>query len=148
MTSPIESDHIYLQINSDAEHRFIPRDLQIFEAKKSFWIVDPKKNRGINCRWGARGIIAETHYDGGRNFVAMLRGAKRYLLLPPSDCLNIYLYPRGHPEGRHARADWSKLDLEKWLVSHGVHAVCMRLQCSGSGVGLGDTVLPAAVRGS
>lgn len=111
---PVESDHIYLQINSDAEHRFIPRDLKIFEAKKSFWIVDPKKNRGINCRWGAKGIIAETHYDGGRNFVAMLRGSKRYLLSPPVDCPNLYLWPRGHPEGRHSKADWSQLDLEKY----------------------------------
>ena len=30
--------------------------------------------QGINCRFGARGIISEAHYDGGRNFVAMLRG--------------------------------------------------------------------------
>jgi len=113
-TQPVETDHIYLQINSDAEHRFIPRDLKMFEAKRSFWIVDPKKNRGINCRWGAKGIIAETHYDGGRNFVAMLRGSKRYVLSPPEDCPNLYLWPRGHPEGRHSKADWSKLDLDEY----------------------------------
>jgi hypothetical protein len=65
-------------------------------------------------RFGARGIIAETHYDGGRNFVAMLRGAKRYVLLPPSECPDLYLYPRGHPEGRHAKGDWSQLDLDKY----------------------------------
>ena len=32
--------------------------------------------------------------------MAMLRGAKRYVLLPPNECENLYMYPRGHPEGR------------------------------------------------
>ena len=73
-------------------------------------------------------MIAETHYDGGRNFIAMLKGAKRYVLLPPSECKLLYLYPRGHPEGtsalrcpiashntgRHAMADWSQLDVRKY----------------------------------
>ena len=30
--------------------------------------------QGINCRFGNRGVIAEAHYDGGRNFIAMLKG--------------------------------------------------------------------------
>jgi hypothetical protein len=30
--------------------------------------------QGINCRYGNRGVIAENHYDAGRNFVAMLKG--------------------------------------------------------------------------
>ena len=95
--------------------------------------------QGINCRFGARGIISEAHYDGGRNFVAMLRGttfetmkacvmytgmyvsshriffflfasfkhnagAKRYVLLPPTECKNLYLYERGHPEGEGKRS--------------------------------------------
>ena len=113
-TSPIDSEHVYLQLNSDANHKFIAQDLPCFRAKKSFWIVEAHKNRGINCRWGSRGLIAEAHYDGGRNFVAMLKGAKRYMLLPPSDCKNLYLWPKGHPEGRHARADWSNLDIDKY----------------------------------
>ena len=37
-----------------------------------------KLNKGIQCRFGMRGVIAEAHYDGGRNMVAMLKGAKRY----------------------------------------------------------------------
>ena len=56
-------------------------------------------------------------------------GAKRYILLPPSECKLLYLYPRGHPEctyvhrhvemlmldaDRHSEVDWSKLDLEKY----------------------------------
>ena len=36
--------------------------------------------------FGMKGVIAEAHYDGGRNMVAMLKGAKRYILSPPKDC--------------------------------------------------------------
>ena len=32
---------------------------------------------GINCRFGMRGVSATAHFDGARNFVAMLRGKKR-----------------------------------------------------------------------
>lgn len=32
---------------------------------------------GINCRFGMRGVAAAAHYDGKRNFIAMLRGRKR-----------------------------------------------------------------------
>ena len=112
--APVESEHVYLQLNSDANHRFIQEDLPMFKAQKSFWIVEAHKNRGINCRWGSRGLIAEAHYDGGRNFIAMLKGAKRYVLAPPSACPSLYLWPKGHPEGRHAKADWSNLDLDKF----------------------------------
>ena len=45
---------------------------------------------GAVRHWPA-GVIAEAHYDGGRNFIAMLGGAKRYLLLPPSDCQKLYV---------------------------------------------------------
>lgn len=76
---PVESEHIYLQLNSDKRHEFIARDLPFFAPKPSWWMVDYHANKGINCRFGARGIIAETHYDGGRNFVAMLRGSKRWV---------------------------------------------------------------------
>ena len=79
-----------------------------------------------------RGIIAEAHFDHGRNFVAMLKvrpalpsraqpsryaarliqptasqGKKRYILLPPESCKDVYMYPRSHPEGRHSSVDWS-----------------------------------------
>jgi ribosomal protein L16 Arg81 hydroxylase len=53
------------------------------------------------------GVISTAHYDGQRNFVAMLRGKKRYILAPPSACKDIDLSPRGHPSARHATFDWS-----------------------------------------
>eukprot|EP00041_Stephanoeca_diplocostata_P005998 m.72897 g.72897 ORF g.72897 m.72897 type:complete len:811 (-) comp16115_c0_seq15:1474-3906(-) len=111
---PLHSPHYYLQLNSVGPNKWIQDDITGFQAKRGFFIADQHQNRGINCRFGARGIIAEAHYDGGRNFVAMLRGAKRYVLLPPSECELLYLYPKGHPEGRHAKGDWAHLDLDTY----------------------------------
>lgn len=88
----VETDHYYLQLNSVGTKRWILDDLTAFRPEKSFFIADPKQNRGANCRFGARGITASNHWDGGRNFVSILRGAKRYILLPPSECSSVYLY--------------------------------------------------------
>ncbi|EGD76785.1 hypothetical protein PTSG_08136 [Salpingoeca rosetta] len=110
----LNDDHYYLQLNSVGPNSWIREDFPEWVPQHNFFLVDPSQNRGINCRFGARGIIAEAHYDGGRNFVTILRGAKRYILLPPEECPNLYLYPRGHPEARHAKADWSDLDLNEF----------------------------------
>ena len=56
---------------------WIRNALPFFSKKQSFFIVDPKGFRGINCRFGMKGVIAAAHFDVGRNFVAMLRGRKR-----------------------------------------------------------------------
>jgi len=96
---------------------FIARDLRVFDgsrpdngddadvAKSDFFIVDPRAQRGIHCRFGQAGIVAEAHYDGGRNFIAMVRGRKRYVLSPPSECPHYNLLMDG-PSARHSRTDW------------------------------------------
>lgn len=56
----------------------------------------------------------ENHFDGSRNFIALLKGERRYLLSHPNQCPNLALYPRGHPSGRHSAVDWSKPDLIKY----------------------------------
>jgi hypothetical protein len=35
-------------------------------------------------------IIAESHYDSGRNFIAMVRGKKRYILSHPRECRYVF----------------------------------------------------------
>lgn len=53
-------------------------------------------------------VIAEAHYDAGRNMVAMLKGAKRYILAPPKECERLAIIKdRGHPSYRHSEVDWS-----------------------------------------
>ena len=58
-----------------------------------------------------RGIIAESHYDGGRNMVAMLKGNKRYIIAPPRACDKLgIISDRDHPSYRHSVIDWSDMN--------------------------------------
>lgn len=88
---------------------FVTKDLPCFTPQKeNFFVTDVRKNKGVQCRFGMRGVIAEAHYDGGRNMVAMLRGAKRYILTPPTSCAHLNLIKdRKHPSFRHSKLDWS-----------------------------------------
>ena len=91
--------HWYLMTASEKDP-FIERDLKIFRRfKKSWFIIRPSQYRGIHCRFGQPGIVAEAHYDGGRNMIAMLKGHKRYVLMHPRECQNVYLASKQHPSG-------------------------------------------------
>ena len=76
-----ETVHYYFMSNAqagDTQRTFIARDLPLFSTRtNNFFVTDVPANKGIQCRFGMRGIIAEAHYDTGRNMVAMLKGAKR-----------------------------------------------------------------------
>lgn len=87
---------------------WIREALPIFSGHDSSWFsVDSSGFKGINCRFGMKGVIAAAHYDAGRNFVGMIRGRKRYVLLPPRECGKLDLYSRPHPSARHSSFDWA-----------------------------------------
>eukprot|EP01041_Mallomonas_annulata_P002352 gene2352-4565_t len=90
---------------------FIGKDLQfICPPRNNFFIVNTNANIGIECRFGMRGIIAESHYDTGRNMVVMIRGSKRYILTPPSTCNDIGIIKDiRHPSFRQSFIDWNDL---------------------------------------
>jgi hypothetical protein len=71
-----------------------------------FFHVDVSQQSGIHCLFGMSGTIAEAHSDAGRNFIAMERGHKRYVLAPPSECSRLSILPQG-PSARHSDLDWS-----------------------------------------
>ena len=109
---PVNADHWYFRLNgafqSKSTNDYLYDELPIFRFENdSFFMVNHKEARGINCRLGQKGTIAETHYDYSRNFILILGGAKRYVLAPPSECINLELHPPGHPSARHSRLDWS-----------------------------------------
>jgi hypothetical protein len=109
-SDPVHEDHWYFRLNGVFEkmNDYLYDELPIFRFERpSFFMVNPNDARGINCRLGMKGTIAETHYDYSRNFILILGGAKRYILAPPSECQNLELYPQDHPSGRHSRLDWS-----------------------------------------
>jgi hypothetical protein len=64
------------------------------------------KDRGMRCRLGMRGIIAEGHIDGGLNHISMIRGTKRYVISPPSSCKCQGLLTSGQ-SARHTSFNWS-----------------------------------------
>ncbi|CBJ29304.1 conserved unknown protein [Ectocarpus siliculosus] len=88
---------------------FVADDLPFFSTStNNFFIPDVSHQKGIQCRFGARGIIAESHFDHGKNFVFMLRGRKRYLMNPPRACPSLgIITERAHPSFRHSDIDWS-----------------------------------------
>lgn len=59
-------------------------------------------------------VIAEAHFDGSRNMVAMISGVRRWIMAHPNQCESMYLLPNGHPSGRHSEVDWSNPDLDKY----------------------------------
>jgi hypothetical protein len=107
-----ESIHYYYMIGSrpgDRMNSFVARDLDVFSTESSnFFITNPKANKGIQCRFAMRGIISECHYDSGKNMIAMMHGAKRYILTPPHTCKHLgIISDKHHPSFRHSVIDWS-----------------------------------------
>lgn len=91
-------------------HSFLYNELPFFQPSPSFFMVEPSHERGINCRFGMTGVLAEAHYDSSRNFVVLLGGSRRYILAHPNQCKHLALYPLDHPSGRHASVDWTNLN--------------------------------------
>lgn len=87
---------------------FQPRD------ENELYMVEHWQQKGIHCRFGMEGVIAENHFDGSRNMITVLGGERRYILTHPYQCLNLELLPRGHPSARHSAVDWSNPDLDTY----------------------------------
>jgi hypothetical protein len=75
--------HFYWQSGVEPEERykdtrdwtFVSRDLPSFSSTQpNFFLFEPEHQKGIQCRFGERGVTAATHFDGGRNMVAMMTG--------------------------------------------------------------------------
>jgi hypothetical protein len=80
--------HHYLKTSSGKD-KWIKQDVPFLDAKTSLFIPEPKGHRSIHCRFGQEGIIAEAHWDVGRNSIVQIHGNKRWLLLPTAQCANI-----------------------------------------------------------
>ena len=89
-------------------------ELTFFQPKENLYIVDPKEQKGIHCRFGMNGVIAENHFDMSRNAIAVMGGERRYVLAHPEQCPLLSLLPKGHPSARHSAVDWSNPDLETY----------------------------------
>jgi hypothetical protein len=81
---PNESDHWYFRLigcggfeNCDKYmSEWLFDDLDFFFPRESLYIVKPDAQKGIHCRFGMKGVIAENHFDGSRNFIVVLAGER------------------------------------------------------------------------
>jgi Cupin-like domain len=90
-------------------------ELTFFQPRQDqLYIVEPEEQKGIHCRFGMKGVIAENHFDGSRNAIVLLGGSRRYILAHPNQCEQLALYPKGHPSARHSAVDWSNPDLDTY----------------------------------
>jgi hypothetical protein len=106
-----DSPHLYFMSASKWGQlaNFVGDDLPFFSTRRNnFWVTNVYANKGIQCRFGMKGIIAEAHYDQGKNMVAMIKGTKRYILTPPASCSRLgIITDKRHPSFRHSVIDWS-----------------------------------------
>mmetsp|Transcript_855 Transcript_855/g.1780 ORF Transcript_855/g.1780 Transcript_855/m.1780 type:complete len:631 (+) Transcript_855:316-2208(+) len=113
--------HFYWQSGLPKEERnkdrskwtFVSRDLPSFSSTtENFFLFHPELQKGIQCRFGERGITAANHYDGGRNMIAMITGAKRYILSPPRACKRLGIVSsKGHASYRHSMLNYGHIPM-------------------------------------
>jgi len=90
-------------------------EVTIFQPRQNnLYMVEPERQKGIHCRFGMKGVTAENHFDGSRNFIAIFGGERRYILSHPNQCQSLALFPKGHPSARHSAVDWSDPDLDEF----------------------------------
>ena len=91
------------------QRSFIIRDLPLFTTdQNNFFITNNEKNKGIiQCQFGMKSAITELYYDTKSNMLAVIKGAKRYILFPPGICrrMGIMNNPQ-HPFPRHSMVDF------------------------------------------
>jgi hypothetical protein len=107
-----QQPHFYWQSGVPKEEReldasswtFVSKDLPSFSSPDPTFICpDPQEQKGIQCRFGERGVTAATHFDAGKNMVGMITGAKRYVLSPPNQCQHLGIVTRrGNAIFRHS----------------------------------------------
>ena len=111
-------DHYYFRLNANTGKRpqnsYLYDELPVFNPTlykegENLFMRHPDQERGINCRLGMAGNVAEAHYDYSSNWIALLGGHRRYILTHPRECQNLALYPPGHPSARHSSVNWSEI---------------------------------------
>ncbi len=90
--------------------------------------------QGIHCRFGMSGIIAEGHFDSGRNFVALVQGRRRYILSSPDQCrcvsvcvrlcVQLIVVRRRHTTGRIAQRPPQHMTPHVTVVAHRALLCC------------------------
>ena len=104
----VDADRWYFRFNGNVGDELYD-ELRIFDPvyNATLFMAEPEEQRGINCRFGMKGTIAECHFDPTRNWIVVMRGQRRYILSDPTQCSHLNLYPFAHPSQRHSKVNWS-----------------------------------------
>lgn len=84
--------HWYWQFKGDGstdhQHAWVQRGLPMFQqgATSPFIVDHNANNHELMMRAGMAGVFSEAHFDGGFNFVTIVRGHRRYIMNPPDSC--------------------------------------------------------------
>lgn len=114
-----DEPHLYLRFCGDEAEEMFRRDLPFFFPASDPVVMDSEAvPEHVRCRWsGAAGTVVETHFDGLHNMVALIEGARRWILAPPQECAHCYMIASDeHPDApcyRHCEVDWSRPDLTR-----------------------------------
>ncbi|KAL7564279.1 hypothetical protein ACA910_014342 [Epithemia clementina (nom. ined.)] len=122
-TAVTAADHYYFRFSAllgNKLHAYLYHELPVFVpyppnaendkdalATAALFMVDPEHERGINCRFGMMGSMADNHFDASRNWILVLRGQRRYILAPPEQCPNMQLHGMDHMSARHSMGNWA-----------------------------------------
>jgi hypoxia-inducible factor 1-alpha inhibitor (HIF hydroxylase) len=96
---------------------------QIVEDFKGFdwdWVYGWQNRMGwgklkFNTLWvGMEGVYTPTHYDEAHNFFGQVQGRKKFILFPPSQFPNLYVFPYHHPADRQSQVDIDYPDYTKF----------------------------------
>jgi len=88
-------------------------DEDAFESVEGSGDRRRQERRAPDGRWATPGVVAECHLDFSRNWVAVVRGHRRYLLIPPTHCESLYV--DGEPTSplyRHSVVDLTCPDVD------------------------------------
>lgn len=112
--------HYYLRFCGDEAENVFRRDLPFFFADSDPVVMDDPEAAParVRCRWGGTaGTVVEAHFDALRNTVALIEGARRWILAPPQECARCYMIASDdHPDApcyRHCEVHWSRPDLAR-----------------------------------
>ena len=97
----ILDEHYYFRVSPPDT---TPRDIPVFAKEDPVFMPYPRLSKGVHCRFGYAGIIAEAHFDGSRNIVVELGG-------PPSST--------GHANSGRSRSPWPSHRNAPILVAEG-----------------------------
>lgn len=107
----IGPDQPHFYWNEGNIDHILRKDLFVFEDHESILSFHRKYPGDIICRFGERGIVGALHWDPIRNMLAVLSGARRIILSPPSECSKYGISPmENSPIPRHSPNNFAKRD--------------------------------------